>query len=50
MMYFSTSDENFQKTASIRYVVKQKLLNSIPLEFLKSILSPQTRFLKTDDL
>ena len=41
MMHFSTSDENFRK--KVLYSRKVKFLNSIPLEFLKSIHFPQTR-------
>ena len=46
-MHFSTSDEDFQK--KLPYGCKEKFLNSIPLEFLKSIHSPQTRLKKPDD-
>ena len=48
MMHFSTSDENFRK--KLLYGFKVKFLNSTPLEFLKSIHSPQTRSKKPDDL
>ena len=47
-MHFCTSDENFQKNFCT--VVKFKFLKSIPLEFLKSFHSPQTRLKKNDYL